>query len=75
MKALLAILIICLVACTDREAEAPSEAASEAAREEVRDPSVFDPLTGTLDRARGVEDTLLDSAADRRRQIEEAEGR
>jgi len=72
MKALLAILIICLVACTDREAAAPSETA----REEVRDPSVFDSVTiDPLNRARGVEDTILDSAADRRRQIEEAEGR
>ncbi len=33
----------------------------------------FDPLTGTLDRAAGVEDTLLDAAAERRRQLEAQE--
>jgi hypothetical protein len=32
-------------------------------------------MISTMDRARGVEQTLQDSAADRRRQIEEAEGR
>jgi hypothetical protein len=67
MKALLAIFAMGLASC--------SEPAPEAPRDEVRDTSVFDPLTGTLDRAAGVEDTLRDSAADRRRQIEEAEGR
>ena len=67
MKALMAILFVLLVSCSGPEAEAP--------REEARDPGVFDPLTGTLDRAAGVEDTLRDSAAERRRQIEEAEGR
>jgi hypothetical protein len=68
MKALLAILIISLAACTDREAAAP--------REETRDPSVFDSVTiDPMNRARGVEDTLRDSAADRRRQIEEAADR
>ena len=35
--------------------------------------TVFDPLTETLDRAKGVESTLLDSAEERRRQLEEAE--
>jgi hypothetical protein len=69
MKVLLPILLILMVACTDRDSEA------EAAAEETPDPSVFDPLTGTLDRAAGVEDTLRDSAAERRRQLEEAEGR
>ena len=35
--------------------------------------TVFDPLTDALDRARGVEETLLQSAEERRRQLEEAE--
>jgi hypothetical protein len=35
--------------------------------------TVFDPLTGTLDRVEGVEDTLRESADARRRQLEEAE--
>lgn len=41
---------------------------------EVR-PTVFDPLTDTLERAQSVEDTLRDSARERRRALEEAEGR
>lgn len=47
----------------------------ERAAEPEDRPTVFDPLTDTLDRAAGVEDTLRDSAAERRRQLEEAEGR
>ena len=35
--------------------------------------TVFDPLTDTLERARGVEDTLRQSAEERRRQLEEDE--
>lgn len=70
MKALTAVICLGLVACTEREPDPPPEAPAEAA-----DSGVFDPLTGTLDRARGVEDTLGDAAAERRRQLEEAEGR
>jgi hypothetical protein len=72
MKAPLALLFLGLVACTDQKAEAP---AGEASADEAPDPSVFDPLTGTLDRAAGVEDTLREGEAARRRAIEEAEGR
>ena len=73
MKALRLLIFLGLAACTDR---APEEAArEESAREEARDPSVFDPMISTIDRAQGVEQTLQGSAADRRRQIEEAEGR
>jgi hypothetical protein len=68
MKALLAIFAIGLVACSAPVAEAP--------RESAREPTVFDDVTFVpLERAAGVEDTLRESAADRRRQIEEAEGR
>lgn len=67
MKASLAVLFLALAACTGRNAEAPAD--------ETPDPSVFDPLTGTLDRAAGVEDTVLEGEAARRRAIEEAEGR
>ena len=63
---ILAVFALCVLgACSESEPPAP---------EEPR-PSVFDDLTGTLDRAEGVEDTLRDSAAERRRQLEEAEGR
>lgn len=68
MKALRLLIFLGLAACTDRAPE-------EAAREQPRDPSVFDPMISTIDRAQGVEQTLQDSAADRRRQLEEAEGR
>lgn len=68
MKVLLTIFAVGLVACSEPVAEAP--------RDEVRAPTVFDDATFVpLERAAGVEDTLRDSAAERRRQIEEAEGR
>ena len=51
----------------------PDERASEPVEPADR-PTVFDPLTDTLDRAQGVEDTLRDSAAERQRQLELAEG-
>jgi hypothetical protein len=68
MKALLALFAVALAACSEPVAEAPRDA--------DRDPTVFDDVTFVpLERAAGVEDTLRDSAAERRRQIEEAEGR
>lgn len=60
MKALIAVLFLALVACTERESQSS-----------VPDETVFDPLTDTLDRARTVEDTLLNSAEERLRQIDE----
>lgn len=36
-------------------------------------PSVFDPLTGTIDRAQGVQQTVDQQAAEQRRRIEAAE--
>lgn len=71
MKASIVILLLALAACTEQTAEAPPAAPAD----DARDTSVFDPLTGTLDRAAGVEQTLQDSAAERRRALEEAEGR
>jgi hypothetical protein len=67
MKALRLLIFLGLVACTDRAPE-------ESVREPEPRPTVFDPMISTMDRARGVEQTLQDSAADRRRQVEEAEG-
>ena len=66
MKALLTFLSVFLVACSD-------PGAGPAAGQE-RDTTVFDPLTGTMDRAAGVEDTLRESDAARRREIEAAQG-
>jgi len=76
MKAALAIILLPLAACTDGTGDAPAAEAprAEAPRAEAARPSVFDPLTSTIDRARGVEDTLRASEAERRRQLEEAEG-
>ena len=72
MKALLPILVILLASCS---ASDEPEVSAEAPADAAPDPSVFDDLTGTIERAQGVEDTLRDSAAERRRQLEEAEGR
>ena len=71
MKAWFAFLMILLASCS-----ASNEGGDAAdAADTVRDPSVFDPLVGTIDRAQGVEDTLADSAAERRRRVDESEAR
>jgi hypothetical protein len=62
----LPLLVAVLVAgCGSKSNQADSAGSSAAKRE-----TVFDPLTGTLERARGVEDTVLDAAAERDRQID-----
>jgi len=66
MKALLVIVLVMLAACSGPEREAPPAQAPEA--------TVFDPLTSALDRAAGVEDTIREGDAERRRQIDEAQG-
>ncbi len=38
-----------------------------------RKPTVFDPLTGTIDRAKGVQQTVDEQAAAQRKKIEAAE--
>jgi hypothetical protein len=60
MKALLPLILLGLVACTERQAEAPRE-------------TVFDPLTSTIDRAEGVQDTVDAQSEELRRRVEEAE--
>ena len=67
MRVLAVFTCLLLAACGETET---NDSAPVAER-----PTVFDPLTDTLDRAKSVEDTLRDSAAERRRQLEEAEGR
>jgi hypothetical protein len=59
--------LLATAGCTS--SEPPSEEPQETARTET----VFDPLVGTIDRARGVQQTIDDQAAERRRQIEEQE--
>jgi hypothetical protein len=51
-------------------ADDPSSVRADPAERE----SVFDPLTGTLDSARGAEEALLESEQARRRQLEASEG-
>lgn len=64
-------LTLCvLAACGSSNPPAPP--AKEAATPE-RAPSVFDPWVGTIDRAKGVQNTVNDQAAEQRRRIEEAE--
>jgi hypothetical protein len=48
----------------------PAEQADEPAAPR---PTVFDPLTSTIDRAEGVQQTVDAQAAEQRRRIEEAE--
>ena len=48
----------------------PAEPAAD--REPQRRESVFDPLTSTIDRAEGVQQTVDEQAAEQRRRIEEA---
>jgi hypothetical protein len=52
---------------------AASETAASPAASGVRRETVFDPMVGTIDRAKGVQATLDDQAADVRRRVEEAE--
>jgi hypothetical protein len=63
-----AALALLLAACSSAE---PPPAAQ--APEPERAPSVFDPLVGTIDRAKGVQSTVDDQAAEQRRRIEAAE--
>ena len=64
-----------LCACGGAPDPQPRAAAAEPAQSAAapKRETVFDPLTGTLDRARGVQQTIDDQAAERRCQIEEAE--
>jgi hypothetical protein len=65
------VLALLLAGCGG--AEPPAERASEPAAPPVRRETVFDPLTSTIDRAEGVQQTLDAQAAEQRRRIEEAE--
>ena len=52
--------------------EAPDEPAEPPAPAAARE-SVFDPWVGTVDRAKAVQETLDEQAAELRRRVEEAE--
>jgi hypothetical protein len=51
----------------------PSERASEPPERPAQRETVFDPLTSTIGRAQGVQQTVDAQAAEQRRRIEEAE--
>jgi hypothetical protein len=70
MKKLLPLILLGLAACAEREAETPPEASAET--EPPRE-TVFDPLTSTIDRAEGVQDTVNAQSEELRRRVEEAE--
>ena len=50
----------------------PSEQAREPREPATRRETVFDPLTSTIGRAQGVQQTVDEQAAEQRRRIEEA---
>jgi hypothetical protein len=50
-----------------------SETAEPPREQAERRPTVFDPLTSTIDRAQGVQQTVDEQAAEQRRRIEDAE--
>jgi hypothetical protein len=54
-------------------ADVPAERASERPEPAPRRETVFDPLTSTIGRAQGVQQTSDQQAAEQRRRIEEAE--
>jgi predicted lipoprotein len=62
----LAMLAVALVACGSPPP--PAEPARP-----VKQETVFDPLTNTLDRAKGVQQTVDEQAAEQRRRLEAAE--
>jgi hypothetical protein len=69
-------LALTLAACGGSEPEERREPAAEPRRTAESAPrreTVFDPLTSTIDRARGVQDTVDEQAAAQRRKIDDAE--
>ena len=62
-------LLMALVALTACGSSPPPPQEQKPQRKET----VFDPLTGTIDRAKGVQQTVDDQAAEQRKKIEAAE--
>jgi hypothetical protein len=63
-------LALTLAACGGSE---PEERAAEPRETLPRRETVFDPLTSTIDRAQGVQQTVDQQAAEQRRRLEELE--
>jgi hypothetical protein len=60
--------LVCAACGSADPPDAQQSSASGARRE-----TVFDPMVGTIDRAKGVQTTVDDQAAEQRRRIEQAE--
>ena len=75
-KPWLSLAVVLLVAAcgnsTPPAAETSKRPADSARLQSERRETVFDPLVGTIDRAKGVQKTVDDQAAEQRRKIEEA---
>lgn len=71
----LAVLIVTLLAgCSGGDPPQPAVDASEPPpAAEARDETVFDPMVGTIDRAKGVESTSADRMDELNKQLEGAE--
>ncbi|HEY3515583.1 MAG TPA: hypothetical protein VGL98_00955 [Gammaproteobacteria bacterium] len=70
LRAAILIAIACVAGgCGGSEDPAQGAAEPQAA---PRRETVFDPLTGTIDRAEGVQQTVDEQAGEQRRRIEEA---
>jgi len=69
MRALILLLAAALVVASCGETDSAEVPPEPAARRET----VFDPLTSTIDRAQGVQQTVDEQAAEQRRRIEDAE--
>jgi hypothetical protein len=64
-------VLLALAGCggSDEPADQPAARPQPAAKQ----PTVFDPLTETIDRAKSVQQTVDDQAAEQRKRLEEAE--
>jgi hypothetical protein len=70
---LIAAGLLAFAGCGGSESSAPAAPAADAPAAKERRETVFDPWLATRDRAKDVQKTLDDQAAERRRQLEEAE--
>jgi len=68
---MLAAIVLVVAGCGS--SEEPAERASDQREQAPRRETVFDPLTSTIGRAQGVQQTTDQQAAEQRRRIEEAE--
>jgi hypothetical protein len=74
-KPWLALALVSLMGCSGSEQPtggAPKAQSAAAQKAPERRETVFDPWVGTIDRAKAVQNTVDDQAAEQRRKIEEA---